>query len=122
MEVDHIYPIGQVKSTTRGKAFVIANTFWKGSKEANKGVNGTWNTVSACHDCNHKKSDKGGMWVWRGYIGRIVYPILNAILYINLLYGMLEVLTQGTMNHIIGSIVGLAVLRGVGKLLLIKSK
>jgi high-affinity Fe2+/Pb2+ permease len=122
MQVDHIYPIGQVKTTMKGKAFVIANTFWKGSKESDKGINGTWNTVSACPACNHKKSDKGGLWIWRGYIGRIVYPVLNAILYIDILYGILEVLFKNSMSHLLGGIICLAVLRAIGQLILKKSK
>lgn len=122
MEVDHIYPIGQVKDTTKGKAFVALNTFWRGSKESNKGVNGTWNTVSSCHDCNHKKSDKGGLWVYRGYIGRIVFPIINIILYGNILWGALMIIFNDNSQKFITSLVTLLVVRIVGRLLTILAK
>ena len=78
MEVDHIYPINGVKNKRSGKFWVALNTWYLPSN--NKGVNETWNTTSACHDCNSQKSDSGGSWIWRGYVGRIIFPILNIIL------------------------------------------
>jgi hypothetical protein len=92
MEVDHIYPINGVKNKASGKLWVKLNTWYLPSN--NKGVNETWNTTSACHDCNASKSDSGGLWVWRGYIGRIVFPILNIWLIVGLIVGILNVVSR----------------------------
>ena len=35
------------------------------------GINRTFNTVAACPRCNHKKSDKGGLWCVRGGVAKI---------------------------------------------------
>lgn len=56
MNVDHIYPFD------RG------------------GSNKCWNLVAACERCNKKKSDKAGLWVVRGYFGKLILE--NGILLI----------------------------------------
>ena len=48
MEVDHIIPY------TRG------------------GSNHCYNLVAACEKCNGKKTDKTGLWIVRGYFGKLV--------------------------------------------------
>lgn len=48
MEVDHVRPVN------------------KG------GRNSTWNLVAACHTCNRRKSDKTGLWIPLGRIGKVV--------------------------------------------------
>lgn len=53
MFVDHIKPINQ------------------------GGRNSTWNLGPACFKCNSEKSDKGGEWVLRGYIGKAGYTVLQ---------------------------------------------
>lgn len=80
MEVDHIFPVHKAKETLSGKAFVLMSTSLQNPAHAKEGVNGTWNTCCSCHKCNHAKSAKGGTWVVRGYIGRIVFPIVNIFL------------------------------------------
>ena len=80
MQVDHIYPINGAKTKVSGKLWVKINTWYLPKEKRNQGINGVWNTTSACPTCNHIKSDLGGVWVWRGYIGRILFPIVNIIL------------------------------------------
>lgn len=87
MEVDHIYPVDGAASKTSGKLWVTLNTWYLPSN--NKGVNEPWNTTSACHDCNSSKSNKGGAWVWRGYLGRIIFPIINLWLLGGLSYSVI---------------------------------
>lgn len=53
MYVDHIKPINQ------------------------GGRNSTWNLGPACFVCNSEKSDKGGNWVVRGYMGKIGFTALQ---------------------------------------------
>lgn len=53
MYVDHIEPINQ------------------------GGRNNTWNLGPACLKCNTAKSDKGGEWVVRGYIGKVGFTALQ---------------------------------------------
>lgn len=36
------------------------------------GPNKIWNLTAACKRCNHAKGDKTGLWVIRGYIGKIL--------------------------------------------------
>lgn len=88
MQVDHIYPINGVKTKVSGKLWVQANTWYLTKDKRNQGINGVWNTCSACPTCNRTKSDLGGVWIWRGYIGRILFPILNAILLFMLAKGL----------------------------------
>lgn len=56
MEVDHIYPF------------------------VDHGSNQLWNLTSACHRCNDKKKAKKGLWVIRGYLGKIFFENLHIIL------------------------------------------
>lgn len=44
-----------------------------------QGVNVAYNLLPACPKCNNRKSDKGGIWTIRGYIGGTIWKILNAI-------------------------------------------
>ena len=60
---------------------------------ASEGVNGVWNTVAACQSCNRSKSDSGGAWIFRGYIGRKVFPIINLIMFINITVGIYKCFT-----------------------------
>lgn len=53
MYVDHIKPVNQ------------------------GGRNSTWNLGPACFDCNSEKSDKGGNWVIRGYVGKVGFTALQ---------------------------------------------
>lgn len=80
MEVDHIFPVHKAKETLSGKAFVLMSASLQNPLHAKEGVNGTWNTCCSCHKCNHTKSAKGGIWVIRGYVGRIIFPIANILL------------------------------------------
>lgn len=77
MQVDHIYPVNRAATKTTGKLFVVLNSFWRGSKGRQQGVNGNWNKTAACPKCNHLKSDKGGVCVTLGYLGRIINPIIK---------------------------------------------
>lgn len=77
VQVDHIFPIGIVRRSAFAKGFIAFNNTIFNPLHPSEGVNGVWNTCSACSACNSAKSDSGGLWIWRGYIGRIVYPIVN---------------------------------------------
>lgn len=77
MQVDHIYPVNRAATRTSGKVFVTLNSFWRGKKGRNQGVNGNWNKTAACPKCNNLKSDKGGLCVTLGYLGRIINPIIK---------------------------------------------
>lgn len=75
--VDHIYPIGAVASSLRLQQKLI--------RQGIKNINDPKNLVSACIDCNQRKSKRLGSWVFRGKIGRykwlwILRYILRAIL------------------------------------------
>lgn len=55
MYVDHIRPINQ------------------------GGRNSTWNLGPACKKCNLAKSDKGGEWILRGYLGKVGFTTLQTV-------------------------------------------
>lgn len=105
MEVDHIFPVHKAKEELIGMSYVLlASTLSLHGKE---GVNGTWNTCSSCHYCNHLKAAKGGLWVLRGYFGRIVFPIINLVLAYTVIRGAVEILFHDNASRLI---TGIAVL------------
>jgi hypothetical protein len=61
--VDHIIPVNKMKFSKFYKfiGFTLLRL---------KSVNNTRNLVSACKKCNSKKSDKGGLWIIRGFLGK----------------------------------------------------
>jgi 5-methylcytosine-specific restriction endonuclease McrA len=62
LEVDHLIPVAKAKSESGVRMLLqICGV---------RNVNDAKNLVSACHKCNNKKSDKMGLWVVRGVIGR----------------------------------------------------
>lgn len=110
MEVDHIFPVHKAKEELLGMAYVLlASSLFLHAKE---GVNGVWNTCSACHYCNHLKSAKGGLWVVRGYLGRIIFPILNFVMAFNIVMGGLELL-KGDPSGFLTWLIALGVYRFV---------
>lgn len=102
MEVDHIYPVngvsGGMLSNTGGKMFITVVSALHGSNALKDGVNADWNKTSACHFCNNKKTDSKGAWVVRGYFGKILFPIMNAVLVSGLLYSAVQCLALGTIS------------------------
>lgn len=60
--VDHIFAVNSLmyKQTTRDFAEFCGI----------HGANEPKNLVAACRRCNSKKGTKGGLWIWRGFIGR----------------------------------------------------
>lgn len=64
MEVDHVIPVDFTRRSIFAR-FMLPD-----------GVNSYRNMVSACHYCNHKKSNKGGLWIFRGIIGRYLQPVI----------------------------------------------
>ena len=97
MQVDHIYPVngvsGGVFDNMSGKMFISVMSALHGPKALKEGVNADWNKTSACLYCNGKKTDLKGAWVIRGYVGKIVFPILNFVLIVGLCYGTITSLT-----------------------------
>lgn len=62
VEVDHLIPVAQTKKNTWAKLLLSLNTI--------RNVNDPRNLVASCHRCNQKKSDKMGIWILRGFLGR----------------------------------------------------
>lgn len=60
--------VGRTASLVTGKPY-----------KPQKGVNVDYNLIPACIKCNHAKSDLGGKWIVRGYIGGTVWKIINLI-------------------------------------------
>jgi len=64
ISVDHIIPVHKAKNTKEGrllmKIFGIRN------------INEVRNLCASCVRCNSKKGKKTGLWVIRGFIGRII--------------------------------------------------
>ena len=81
VEVDHLIPVGAAKNKLLVR--VLLNLC------GIHNVNDEKNLVSACRKCNRKKSDKMGLWVIRGAIGRhrIVW-ILRDVVVAALLFGL----------------------------------
>lgn len=73
LEVDHLVPVAKAKES------VFARTILHLCGITN--VNNHRNLVSSCSRCNGKKSDKMGLWVIRGAIGRhhIVWTIRDIV-------------------------------------------
>ena len=79
LEVDHLLPVAQAKDNL----WVRTLLHLSGAKN----VNDSKNLVQSCTKCNRKKSDKMGLWVIRGIIGRfdcvwVIRDIVVAILVI----------------------------------------
>lgn len=71
--VDHIIPVAKVQKSSRAR--FLLKVF------GCKNVNDIKNLAPACFKCNQKKSDKMGLWVFRGKAGKYkIYWILLAIL------------------------------------------
>lgn len=73
IEVDHLIPVSQAKSDVKVRTWLhlcgITN------------VNDNKNLVSSCQRCNRKKSDKMGLWIVKGFLGRhkIFWTIRNIV-------------------------------------------
>lgn len=100
MQVDHIYPVNGVKGIglkgTTGKLFVTLVSLFHGPKALSQGVNANWNKTAACPRCNSNKTDNMGLWVLRGYLGKVIFPIMNFAIAAGLLYGGAVALLAGT--------------------------
>ena len=62
MTVDHLIPVNKVKH------FGIARILMKIQRIHN--INDVKNLIPSCYKCNSKKSDKMGIWIIKGEIGR----------------------------------------------------
>lgn len=100
MQVDHIYPVNGVKGLgakgTSGKLFVTLVSLFHGPKALKEGVNADWNKTAACPRCNSNKTDNMGLWVLRGYFGKILFPIMNFAITGGLAYGGINALITGS--------------------------
>ena len=68
MEVDHVIPVDAARKNLFARWFLP------------NGVNVKRNMVSACHNCNRRKSNKGGLWIARGITGKFVQPVIWILL------------------------------------------
>ena len=66
MEVDHIVSIDHAN-----KNRLIYKLFIKGNQ-----INDKKNLTAACGPCNSKKSNRGGIWIVKGKVGRFIQPVL----------------------------------------------
>lgn len=60
--VDHIVPVAKVQKTNTARIALAASGC--------RNVNDIRNLAPACQRCNSKKSDKMGIWVIRGWLGK----------------------------------------------------
>lgn len=90
MQVDHHLAVNNVKHNPLWKLwlgmnntvrnigrFIVATATGK-KFEKLSGVNVDYNLLPACPKCNNRKSDKGGWWTVRGFIGGTIWKTLNA--------------------------------------------
>jgi hypothetical protein len=68
MEVDHVIPVDKTRKSIFARLLLP------------DGVNSYRNMVSACHSCNRRKSNKGGMWIVRGIVGKYLQPVVWIVL------------------------------------------
>lgn len=74
MQVDHCIPVEGAKSSRFVRTYIRLVGLFSDKKTREQGINGLWNLVPSCPKCNNKKSDKRGLWVVRGIIGRYLFP------------------------------------------------
>lgn len=99
MQVDHIYPVNGVKGNSlkgsSGKLFITLISLFHGPTALKDGVNADWNKTAACPKCNGEKTDSMGLWILRGYLGKLLFPIMNFAMAGGLCYGVLNALISG---------------------------
>lgn len=76
MEVDHCIPVDAAQKSSFARSYIRFMGLFMSKADRDKGVNGYWNLVPACEDCNGTKTNKTGLWVPRGIIGRYLFPTL----------------------------------------------
>lgn len=76
LEVDHCIPVDAARESSFVRSYIRFLGLFQGKKMRAQGINGTWNLVAACDNCNATKSNKGGIWVVRGIIGRYLFPMI----------------------------------------------
>lgn len=100
MQVDHIFPVNGVKNDDMeslwGRMFISLIGFFHGPQALKDGVNADWNKTSACPRCNGNKTDNKGIWLLRGYLGKVIFPIMNIYFAVSICYGMLATLITGS--------------------------
>lgn len=62
LTIDHLYPVNKAKRSTYIQK--------KLKSQGLSGINDVRNLVPACRKCNQRKSDKMGVWILKGKIGR----------------------------------------------------
>ena len=65
LRVDHIISVASVQKTKKGRRSL--------AKYGLKDVNDLDNLTASCQRCNDLKSEKGGLWIIRGRVGRDKY-------------------------------------------------
>ena len=81
VEVDHLIPVGAVKNKFLPRILLRLSGV--------SDVNDEKNLVASCRKCNRKKSDKLGVWLFRGMIGRhktiwVIRYLFRACLFVGL--------------------------------------
>lgn len=78
MTIDHIVPVGKVKSSTNARMFL----YIQGISD----VNDARNLAPSCYKCNKKKDMKLGLWWVKGMFGKYkLYWVLRKAFFLSLL-------------------------------------
>ena len=95
LEVDHVIAVDAVKKRLLPKLFIILTGI--------KNVNDPKNLVASCRRCNRKKSNKQGLWVIRGYLGRNIWfwRILRILILAILIFGIVYLYQEGYFTPLI---------------------
>ena len=86
--VDHIIPVAKTQKNAIARILL--------SMKGCSSVNDIKNLAPACRNCNLKKSDKMGMWIFRGWLGRyrtywVVLNIIKALSVLLMILGILYI-------------------------------
>ncbi len=96
--VDHIIPVHLAGSSPKYRRMLAVRGI--------NNVNDTRNLAPSCERCNTKKSDKAGLWIMRGYIGRLwLVMLLRNLLLLALggalLYGFYRLLHEYAVPYVL---------------------
>ncbi len=93
LQVDHVIAVDAVKKHLIPRLIIKLSGI--------KNVNDPKNLVASCPSCNNRKSNKQGLWVLRGYIGRhiwfwrIYYTIIAILILLSVLFVCQELKING---------------------------
>lgn len=99
MQVDHVVSIDLARRKRLYR--LLAPPLEKG------GINGLGNLCSSCPKCNNRKSNSGGWWILKGYVGHVYYTfewiVVIAVLVICLMFVFFGIITPENIRHFISN-------------------